>query len=749
MKFIENLNLGSTVAAVTKLDGYGSENYKVQLQNGTNLLIKKYKEDEMEIVQEVNKLLVNIEDKILFKLPFPLQQAPFNTEAYKQIVISNFISGECLQKDNASNEVLVQIATAAAQLLNQTYTYKSALIKANEHVWNLRDALLNEPSKVFITNASDRKIVEHYFSLFKTEVHPWFSYLPQGIIHSDLNENNIIVHNGNFSGFIDFGDISYAPLIAELAILLTYVLMMFPNECMQKAEIIIQHFQKIHPYTQEEISLLPILIATRLCVSVCNSAKAKASDTDSEYILISEKPAWQLLHKWVAYNPVYLKNNFLRFAGYTITTIDSDAILLNRTQVATPSLSLSYKQPIHMHSALFQYMYDAHGNTYLDAYNNIPHIGHCHPNIVAAAQKQTQQLNTNTRYLYDIYNSYSEKLLALFPTSLKKAILVNSGSEASDLATRIARTIHQTNGIAVMEWGYHGNTQNGINISAYKFDRKGGKGAEETILKLPLPKAYNGKFDNVHAYVQEAKILIEKYETTHGKLAAFIAEPINGCGGQVPLMEGYLQALVPFLKQRNILVIIDEVQTGFGRLGSWMWGFEMHGILPDMVVLGKPIANGHPMGAVVTTEAITNAFTNGMEFFSSFGGNPVSCAIGTAVIDTIAQEGLQQNAKKIGNYWMSRLRDLSKKYPLLGNVRGEGLFIGVECITTENKENTLLAQHIKEQLKLRYILSSTDGPLDNTLKMKPPLCITKENVDFFMWNMEEVLRCNNGLAGAL
>ena len=319
-------------------------------------------------------------------------------------------------------------------------------------------------------------------------------------------------------------------------------------------------------------------------------------------------------------------------------------------------------------------------------------------------------------------------------------MLVNSGSEASDLATRVARTVSERQGIAVMEWSYHGNTQNGIYISSYKFDRKGGKGPADWVLRLPLPKAYQGKYQTAAAYVEEAKQMIEAFESKGTKLGAFIAEPISGCGGQVPLIEGYLQLLVPYLKQKGVIVIIDEVQTGFGRLGHWFWGFEMHGIVPDMVVLGKPIGNGFPMGAVVTTSAITDAFNNGMEFFSSFGGNPVSCEVGNAVINIIRNESLQQNAAAVGDYWIEQLKILSKQYPLLGDVRGSGLFLGVECIDENKKENTQLAQVIKNKLKDAYILASTDGPLDNVLKMKPPLCLTKNNVDQFMNAMHTIMK---------
>jgi ethanolamine-phosphate phospho-lyase len=740
MDHLQFIGFPAAINSVKLLDGYGSTNHKVLLANGEQYLMKVHKTSERKQVQEEERILALLQPQLHIQIPASLPLAIAEDcppDVY--IRISRFIEGAALSREVMTDALLADIATTAAKMLTGLQHIGSDIIKAHEHDWNLRDALRNESKAVFINNPAERKIVHHYFSVFKHDVLPQFNTLRQSIIHGDLNEANIIIHDNTLNGFIDFGDISYAPVVCELAILLTYIMMMFPDDCFEKAAIIIQNFHRQFPLTQQELELLPILIATRLCVSVCKSAEAKAQNTDTDYILISERPAWNLLQKWISLNPIFITSAFKKAGGFDTAVTDASELLQRRKKIAAPSLSLSYRQPIHMSASLFQYMYDAQGAAYLDAYNNIPHVGHCHPNIIAAAEQQMRRLNTNTRYLYAVYADYSEDLLSLFPAPLNKALLVNSGSEASDLATRIARTVTGRQGMAILEWSYHGNTQNGIHISSYKFDRKGGKGAQDFILRLTLPKAYKGLHATAKAYFEDAKQRIEAFENNGHQLAGFIAEPISGCGGQVPLMDGYLSLLVPYLQQKGILVIIDEVQTGFGRLGHHFWGFEMHGIVPDMVVLGKPMGNGHPMGGVVTTTAITDAFNNGMEFFSSFGGNPVSCAIGKAVIETIRAEGLQQNAQVVGDYWLQQLRQLQKTFPLLGDVRGSGLFIGVECINEQGKENTALAQHLKNALKEVYILASTDGPLDNVLKMKPPLCFSKNNVDRFTGQLEKIL----------
>ncbi|MDX1285820.1 MAG: aminotransferase class III-fold pyridoxal phosphate-dependent enzyme, partial [Draconibacterium sp.] len=417
-----------------------------------------------------------------------------------------------------------------------------------------------------------------------------------------------------------------------------------------------------------------------------------------------------------------------------------DSVLKERFQSINPIFSVSYKRPIYMESAAFQYMFDKYGNTYLDAYNNIPHVGHSHPKVVEAGQKQMAKLNTNTRYLYDQINEYTANLLKLFPEKLNKVFLVNSGSAASDLAIRMARTFTGKNRIAALEHGYHGNTNSVIEISHYKFAGKGGSGASSHVLPLPMPDTFRGEFRNEDAGEKYAKQGIQLINNAEG-IAAFIAEPIVGCGGQVPLATGYLKEIYKAVRKQGGICISDEVQTGFGRLGDIFWGYEMYDVVPDIVVLGKPMGNGHPIGTVVTTDEIADAFNSGMEFFSSFGGNPVSCAIGQAVLDVIEEEHLQRNAKIVGDYYMKQLRELQQKYECIGDVRGSGLFIGFEFVKERQtlEPDSALAQKVKNELRNQYILISTDGPYDNVIKSKPPLCFSKDNVDEVINAIEKIL----------
>jgi len=324
---------------------------------------------------------------------------------------------------------------------------------------------------------------------------------------------------------------------------------------------------------------------------------------------------------------------------------------------------------------------------------------------------------------------------------LNKVFFVNSGSAASDLAIRMAKTHTSFENIMVMEHGYHGNTQQAMEISDYKFSNKLGTGQKANILKTSIPDVYRGKYNSKNAGEMFAKDANQKINEFDKPISAFISEPIVGCGGQIPLADGYLKEIYPAIRKQGGICISDEVQTGFGRLGKHFWGYEAHNVIPDIVIIGKPMGNCHPIGAVITTDDIANSFGKGVEFFSSFGGNPVSCAIGLEVLNVLEEEKLQENAQTVGNYYISQLKELQKKYDCIGDVRGSGLFIGIEMVKDRitKEPDTKLANYLKNEIRQRNILISTDGPFDSVIKSKPPLCFNKGNVDKVINTFENIL----------
>ena len=424
----------------------------------------------------------------------------------------------------------------------------------------------------------------------------------------------------------------------------------------------------------------------------------------------------------------------------TFTKADTLAL---RQRILGRNLSVAYKNPVKVVRGSMQYLYDDEGRQYLDAYNNVAHVGHCHPRVVQAGRDQMAVLNTNTRYLSDLVNTYAQELIATLPASLSVCFFVNSGSEANELALRLARAHTKAQDLLVLDHAYHGNTTTLIDISPYKHNGPGGSGPPPWVHTLPLPDLFRGRYrydDNEAGakYARDAIALIEQ----RANLCAFIAESLPSVGGQIVLPDGYLPVIYQAVRAAGGVCIADEVQTGYGRIGTHFWGFDSYGVIPDIVVLGKPIGNGHPVGAVVTTKEIANSFNNGMEFFSTFGGNHVSCAIGIAVLKTVLEEGLQAHALSVGARLLTHLRELQQQYHLIGDVRGSGLFLGVELVTDRQtlEPATELADRIVNRLRESSILLGTDGPFHNVVKIRPPMPFTPKDGDFLIESLGAALK---------
>jgi 4-aminobutyrate aminotransferase-like enzyme/Ser/Thr protein kinase RdoA (MazF antagonist) len=411
------------------------------------------------------------------------------------------------------------------------------------------------------------------------------------------------------------------------------------------------------------------------------------------------------------------------------------------------NLSIAYADPVKVVRGWKQYLYDDDGRRYIDAYNNVPHVGHSHPRVVEAAAGQMRVLNTNTRYPHDLLNAYAERLLATLPAPLDVCFFVNSASEANELALRLARAYTEAGDVIVLDAAYHGNTTSLIDISPYKHAGPGGMGAREWVHVAPLPDVYRGpiKANDAHAGEKYAGMVAEKiaFMAREGRhLAAFIAETCPSVGGQLVFPPGYLENVYAHVRKAGGVCIADEVQTGLGRMGTSFWAFEDQRVVPDIVVMGKPLGNGHPIGAVATTRAIADAFDNGMEFFSTFGGNTVSCAVGLAVLDVVLDEGLREHARTVGERLLAGLRPLVDRYPIVGDVRGSGLFLGVELV--RNRETLepagAEASFIANRMRERGVLLGTDGPHHNVVKIRPPMPFSDTDADVLLEAFERSVR---------
>lgn len=443
-------------------------------------------------------------------------------------------------------------------------------------------------------------------------------------------------------------------------------------------------------------------------------------------------------------NPAALLN--LADERTAFETVDRSAILRDRLEKFGANLKLSYADPVMFLRGWKHYLFDEWGRPYLDCYNNVPHVGHSHPRIRAVAAAQLKRLNSNTRYLHPAQVAFADKVLSKMPEQLSVCYFVNSGSEGNELALRLARA--HTGGMDMItpDHGYHGNTTGAISISAYKFNAPGGIGQPDWVQLVEVADDYRGRFrrddaDRAEKYAALVEEAIADIEARGGKLAGFIAETFPSVGGQIIPPAGYLPAVYRRIRAAGGVCIADEVQTGLGRLGDYYFGFEQQGAVPDIVVLGKPIGNGYPLGVVVTTRAIAESFARGPEFFSTFGGSTLSCVIGKEVLDIVDDERLMDNARVVGGYLLERLRALQSAHEIIGDVRGFGLFIGVELVEGRGSMNEAphIASYIKNRMRENRILIGTEGPADNVLKIRPPLTFDSEGVDTIVHTLEKIL----------
>ena len=421
-------------------------------------------------------------------------------------------------------------------------------------------------------------------------------------------------------------------------------------------------------------------------------------------------------------------------------------LLETRRRRFSSALSISYDLPIRVVRGRGARLYDDTGRDYLDMVNNVAHVGHAHPRVADAIARQAALLNTNTRYLYRQLTDYAERLADTFPAPLEIVFLTNSGSEANDLALRLARAHLGRQETLAFDGGYHGNLTSLIEVSPYKLDGRGGRPGPPWLRRLPMPDGYRGRFRDGGRDFPASLIADAESRVRQTGPATLIGEAILSCGGQIVPPPGYLGALYRAVRSTGGVIVADEVQTGFGRTGPDFWAFlavqdKKEPLVPDIVTLGKPAGNGHPLGAVVTTRELARSFETGMEYFNTFGGNPVSCAAGLAVLDVIRDERLAEHAATVGKQLLDGLTALASRYPILGQVRGCGLFLGFEMVRdpASREPATEEARRLVNRLRDFGILNSTDGPDANVIKLKPPLPFSSAAAAYYLEVLETVL----------
>lgn len=416
------------------------------------------------------------------------------------------------------------------------------------------------------------------------------------------------------------------------------------------------------------------------------------------------------------------------------------ALIARREKVLGPAYRLFYEKPLHLVRGEGVFLYDAAGETYLDAYNNVASLGHCHPRVVEAINAQTAVLNTHTRYLHEGIVDYAEALTATFPETLSQAMFTCTGSEANDLAVRIARFVTGGTGIIATDLAYHGLTS-----AVAEFSPSLGEAVTlgPHVRTVPAPDSYRHAPDvMMEKFGRDVQAAIDDLKRHGIKPAMLITDTIFSSDGIFAGPKGFLKPAVDAIHAAGGLFVADEVQPGFGRTGEAMWGFERHGVQPDMVTIGKPMGNGYPMAGIVLRPEVVAEFGPRARYFNTFGGNPVAAAAGKAVLDTIREEGLQENALEVGRYLREGLESLTDRYHAIGDVRGSGLFVGVEIVAdpAAKSPDATLTTRIVNGLRERRILISASGPRANVLKIRPPLVFSRENADMLVDGLADVLK---------
>jgi 4-aminobutyrate aminotransferase-like enzyme/Ser/Thr protein kinase RdoA (MazF antagonist) len=623
-----------------------------------------------------------------------------------------------------------------------------------EHPWDITRCAELRPHTVHIADATARQNIEDVLEHMATDILPRLRRLRHQVIHADLDANNTLTdpdQPDSITGIIDFGDMLFAPIAAEVAIA-AHDAGVTNGDFIESLCAVVAGFDSVLPLEEEEIDLVYDLVLARLAVTATIIAWRKVMRPNQpDYIHGSEAPCWETIDNLLTRGRAQVRASLRRIClfppycpidGADDATDDIDRLITRRRQVLGARLSHLYSQPLHVERGRGPWLYNAQGKPFLDAYNNVPVAGHCHPHVVKAIARQTAALNTNTRYLYGSILNYAERLVSLLTGDLSVCVFVNSGSEANDIAWRMAQFMTGQRGALVMEDAYHGITEaiNDLTPSNLKRD------LSPHVQTLMSPDPYRGRYrfgepDVAEHYAQDADRAIADMGRAGFKPAAFMIDTAFVSNGIPDVPDGYLAAVTEIIHEAGGLLIADEVQAGFGRIGTHMWGFMAHGLIPDMVTMGKPVGSGYPLGVIVTKPRILDAFVEETGLFSTFGGNPVACAAGMAVLDVIDNQGLVSNARLTGDYLREGIRELMPRHAWIGDVRGRGLLIGVELVRdrTSLEPANVETKRVLD-LMLQYgVLVGSEGSLDNVLKIRPPLVFRREHADILIEALDRSL----------
>ena len=624
----------------------------------------------------------------------------------------------------------------------------------NRHPWELAACMQYAPLTGHIGDG--RSIVDAVFEHFERHTKPRLDILRHQVIHQDAHASNVLVDADDpatISGLIDFGDMLYGPVICDVAVACD-VSAMPDGDLSEVLCEVTSGFDSTFALTEDDIDVLFDLVCARTALLATVVAARNALTPDEPAHVDSADGYITVLDRLLTHGNERCTRALRRAcrfpAGCPATpgaiedTQAEDELLAKRYRYMGRRTTHFYSRPLHFERASGVYLHATDGHRYLDCYNNVPQVGHCHPHVVRAISRQAAALNTNTRYLYSNVLEYAERLTATLAPHLDACLFVNSGSEANDVAWQMAQLVSGHSGALIMEDAYHGIT---APIRAFS------PGHPDVALPgylqgLIVPDPYRGPYrdgDLASKYAADADRAIAALADDGHSLAACMIDSAFCSSGVPEVPAGYLQQIESRVRAAGGLMICDEVQSGFGRMGQW-WGHEHHGVTADIVTLGKPVGNGHPLGVVVTSETILNAFIDAIRLFSTFGGNTVACAAGNAVLDVIEREDLIAQGRETGAYLRESLNSLAESQPLIGDIRGHGMLAGLEFVTDRDSRAPATAEtaRVLELMRERRVLVGSEGRDSNILKLRPSLVFERRHVDQFVEALDGTLTALNG-----
>jgi 4-aminobutyrate aminotransferase-like enzyme len=666
--------------------------------------------------------------------------------------VLTYLPGTDLGQMPLTPELLRNLGSAVAQLGKALRGFCHPAAR-HELLWDLQQAPRMRAYASTITGKSDRKRLECVLDDFIANVLPGLAHLRAQIIHHDANGDNVVVSPDapdQIAGIVDFGDMIHTALVADPAVTAADLLM--GGDIVEPMCELLAGYDSVLPLEDEEIDVVYDLVLARCALTAVIIAWRNTVPDGPGYLESYGPVAHAAIERLLTVGRAHMRARLrkaCRFPPYCpkpgeqAVDEDIDALVAGRQRLLGAALELSYERPVHVVRGEGAWLFSADGSRLLDAYNNVPQVGHAHPHVSRAIARQAAALNTNTRYLYEIVLDYAERLVATMPDGLGACLFVNSGSEANDAAFRMAKLVTGTEGALVMENAYHGITDSMDALTPYDHSSRS---PPPHVRMLTSPDPYRGPYkkdqpDLAALYAGDADRAIADLEKKGLKPAAFMIDSGFTSNGIPDVPQGYLALVVEKVRAAGGLVIADEVQIGFARSGTHFWGFQMHKVAPDFVTLGKPIGNGYPLGAVITTRDILERFGAETDFFSTFGGNPVGCAAGIAVLDVIEREGLMQNALDTGNYLRERLLGLMDRHNWIGDVRGTGLLIGVELVHDRQtlKPATAETERVLNHMRENRVLIGLEGPHGNVLKIRPPLAFQIEHADILVEALDKAL----------